>query len=696
MIHTLTKTTRPAMSNALTAEIKIALKALGEYIAAKRQREAAATLLVLLFIDSTYVLARLRRGGVLRASRYGYKGNLIGNIAKAALQIRPLMNAKPERIQYLESVIALSKLATNARTSYDEIVNFLQTRRDCVLKTLLVILNNQFYNGWVADPLQPSTSIHRHTSEEYAEAASLIFSIYASLLPITDEICNHVDTAAIKADSGIYERLLLAAIRLAKFRDAETLIDGLPYQATLDGATITIASIDPDIERSVRLGYIQSEQQAAIRAHRFSQSDPPMSVRELVDKGFESDVFADMFDLVERPVKRYRLMLPGAPKLFSIFSDDKMFRDELERLLFLDVNHFGSIDELITDVNEHVKTTDIFKLQRYFTFLGSAYQRQLEQIDDKAERLFLTFTSTVFVLPHENLFAQMMLIFDNETKVRAIIDLLTMEISAGYLDLQYKPLIDLGGHYVIAPHLLSASNLVRNAIVANGLQATAIGSVDPMLKGVTDALRDAKFKVETEFKLRAGGREFELDIVAWCDGHLFFFEGKNAYHPCSPHEMRNSYDHLKEAREQLDKRRETFRDPAHQELLFQKLGWAVATTSSVHTAIIIANRVFHGASLNGHPVRQAHELINVLARGEIVREENNLSLWASATFQTEDLVTYLGEESFAIRQLRALDSTEWTYSMGYRNLVFSSYVLDLVKIRRVMEEYYRTTVTKDT
>ncbi|MBL7466266.1 hypothetical protein INQ08_23895, partial [Escherichia coli] len=85
-----------------------------------------------------------------------------------------------------------------------------------------------------------------------------------------------------------------------------------------------------------------------------------------------------------------------------------------------------------------------------------------------------------------------------------------------------------------------------------------LGPEDQMVNAVIDALKSAGFKVESGVELRAGGLDFELDIVAWRDGHLFFFECKNAYHPCSPHEMRNSYDHIKVGRDQLDKRRRVF------------------------------------------------------------------------------------------------------------------------------------------
>ncbi|MBL7373615.1 hypothetical protein INQ23_30300, partial [Escherichia coli] len=77
-------------------------------------------------------------------------------------------------------------------------------------------------------------------------------------------------------------------------------------------------------------------------------------------------------------------------------------------------------------------------------------------------------------------------------------------------------------------------------------------------------------------------------------------------------------------------------------------------SAEVHTGIVTANRIFHGAALNGHPVRQAHELINVLTMGKLSGEERSLSIWAGSEFHALDLVTYLEGDSIAAKQLAAL------------------------------------------
>ena len=524
-------------TKSLCADIKAHIPVLEGHLKANRAREAIATALAMLFLDSNHAVSCMRRDGVLRASRYDYKGALIGRVGKAALAIRQRINASSDCLAYLESIVALSKLAADVGLLQEEMLQTICSSRIVVLKTVLVIVNSLFYHGWLNDHEVSSLDSRRYSSEEYAEAVSLILSTYTSLFPIDDECCNHVDPDALGSRAVVYDRLLLVAIRITKFKNAELMIDGLPYRADLEGTTVTIRSIDPDLERSVRLGYIQSESQAILRV-AYAQDTPAISVRDAVGQGFDRKIFQQLIELANKPVRRLRLMLPAVPDLFeNIFACDNLFKDELESLLILDVDNFGKFDDLIFNVTTRITSLDLFKLQRYFNFISSVYQRRLADIPDEDERRSLTLTSTVLIVPHDGLVKQLALIFADEAKCREIIALLTIKPGGSYLDLQYRPLVDLGTHYVIAPHVVAASNVVRNVIVANRLRSAAIGPKDRMVQSLTEALQSAGFMVRIDFKIKLGNRELEFDILAWRDGLLFVFECKNAYHPCSVHEM---------------------------------------------------------------------------------------------------------------------------------------------------------------
>lgn len=682
MIAVLRAESRPKASKALASEVKAHVGVLGDHLRAGRAPDSIATALAMLFCDADHSIACLRREGTLRASRYDYKGALIGRVAKAALSVRDLLGASPDRVAYLESVEALSRIAGNVGILQQEMERIITTHRTVVLKTVFVMINSLLFHGWLKDPGASSLDGRHYSSEEYAEAASLILRTYASLFSIKDDSFNEVDAEAVGNNAAVYNRLLLAAIRVTKFKEAEFFIDGLPYRADLKGETVTISSIDPDVERALRLGYIQGQGQAMIR-YASMQEAPAVSIRDLVERGFERGSFDKLLELVDEPVRRMRLRLPAVPQIFDdFFGTDDLLRDEMEMLLALDVDNFGMIDDLFFSITDDVTSMDIFKVQRYFNFISCAYQKRLTAVDDAHERGQLTLTSTLLILPRDALLAQLKLIFGDEAKCREITAMLRMDPNEPHLDLQYRPFVDIGQHYVIAPHVVAASNLVRNTIVANRLRQSAIGPRDRMVHAVSEALRSAGFEVTTDFDPKIAGRELELDVVARRDGSLFIFECKNAYHPVSVHEMRNSWDHIRKARVQLDTRRGILSDPANQKHLFKKLEWEADGKCIVYTGIVIANRAFHGASLNGHPIRQAHELINVVTSGRIVADEDSLSFWLGSDFQVDDLIAYLGTDSIAAGQLAALDPYVWSYAMGYRQLTFSSYVLDTVKLDR--------------
>lgn len=693
MVSLLRAETSPPANKALSAEVKAHVSVLAGHLTGERSREAIATALAMIFLDPDHAISCMRRDGVLRASRYGYRGSLIGRIAKAVLGVRDLLPTSPDRIAYLESVEALSRVAGNALTLKLEVEATVRAKRSVVLKTVFVIVNSMFYHQWLNDMEASSMEGRRYSSEEYAEAASLVLHTYGSMFPVDALSFAHVDTEAIGNNALLYERLLVAAIRLTKFREAELFIDGLPFRADFEGKTVTVSSIDPDIERAVRLGFIQQEIQANIRQIHLQEADPAISIRAVIDGGFNNGSFDRLLEVTDHIVRRLVMRLPAVPEVFdTLFARDELFRDEIQMLLALDVDNFGSFDDLIFPITNRISSMDVFKVQRYFNFISCAYQRRLADFKDPAERGALTLTSTLLVIPHNAMVGQMRMIFGDEDKGREVIGLLTMDPGDPHLDLQYRPFVDVGGYYVIAPHVVAVSNLVRNTIVANRLRSAAIGPKDRMVHSVTDALRSAGFEVESDIKAKVAGEQLELDIVARRDGSLFLFECKNAYHPVSVHEMRNSWDHIRSARKQLDKRREILAEPANQAQLFRRLDWEVGSPCAVHTGIVIANRVFHGASLNGHPIRQAHELINVLRTGWIATNDDSLSFWLGAEFQTADLTVYLSPRSIAADQLEALDARQWRYSLGYRDLVFSSYILDTLKWGRELRERHGPSV----
>jgi hypothetical protein len=244
------------------------------------------------------------------------------------------------------------------------------------------------------------------------------------------------------------------------------------------------------------------------------------------------------------------------------------------------------------------------------------------------------------------------------------------------------------GYYLLAPSLIVHSNLVRNIAFANGLNEKRLADTepDPMQAAVEETLRDAGFKVGVEVK--STNRSADTDLVAYRDGTLYLIECKNAYHPCNAHEMRNSYDYIDYAGQQLTFRQELLSDPANQAKLFSRLGWPIAPTSKIQTGILIANRIFTGVSINGHPVRQAHEFINVVSRGFIrASDGSELIFWDGDEVTTSDVNRYLGDNGLLADHFAAMSEVNNDYAIGRKTLRFRSWMFDLKRHHEIARKY---------
>jgi hypothetical protein len=319
---------------------------------------------------------------------------------------------------------------------------------------------------------------------------------------------------------------------------------------------------------------------------------------------------------------------------------------------------------------------DVCKVQRFFLLVDFLFHRKLESIPDEAEREALRVRSVIPVMKRVDLLKMLGLALGPE-KAERMLQFLTLSPDTEHVDLQYRPFIEAGEWFAYAPAVVGKSNLMRNIVTANHLHTSMKTMDDPMEATVVEALQRAGFTTERNFIFNIAGRKRETDIFAWRDGNLFVFECKNAFHPCNPHELRNSFDHVEKAEEQLDIRLVWLQDDSNQTRLFEAMGWKVQSTRQIYTAVVTANRAFSGYKKGKHPVRQAHELINVLLRGTVARFDGGdpIRFWKGQAFTAQDLIDYLGGKSILQTQQSAMSSTSRRVRIGHKALVFETFVM---------------------
>ena len=118
--------------------------------------------------------------------------------------------------------------------------------------------------------------------------------------------------------------------------------------------------------------------------------------------------------------------------------------------------------------------------------------------------------------------------------------------------------------------------------------------------------------------------------------------------------------------------------------------WTVPPASRVYTCTVTANRLFTGYKFGAHPVRQAHELINVLARGQIGRglDEPPLRFWRTEVFQVDDLIDYLDGKSVVGQHHAAMFPVTRSINIMGSKLEFAQFAMNLEQASMSMAQTF--------
>lgn len=672
------------------------LEVLSIHIQKNKRHDAIATLMIMMRADANWSISQLRRHGHLRASKYGFQTSGLSKIVEAALAVAPVFSLKSELHEYLESVLALYKIGRRMREMRASLLQRMEVRKMVVLKSLLSIVNYRFSSQYPGDLGLETDDFNYWTLEHLASAFSLLLTLYKEEIGDIAPIAMHVDEQASRAHDHIYASLLTDAAKLGEYREAESLLDCLPYKATAVGTDVAVSAIDTTMEKCIRLGYIQTEMQWQIRKilarkHFSSTESPRPTMKELVDQAFSAGM-GELVKLRKDPISRLVFEMHMHESFFELFTAGGLLMEEVAMIYGTGIDVFEPDAGAEVEITENLAAIEIVRAQRLFSLVDAVFAQKLGSIEDEKNRFSLALRSTITVFNHEQLVAVLRKVLPDE-KVEHVIALLTLDMNSGFVDIQYRPFIKIGTHYVVPPAIVAMSNLIRNIVVANRLRTAEQFVDDPMQLAVEQALVEAGFLAKQNVNL-PGKKKLETDIVCWRENELFIFECKNSYHPCSAHELRSSYEHLTKAASQLDSRLVNLSDASNQEKLFANLGWKVPPTTKIHAAIVTANRMFSGYTIGGHPVRQAHELLNVLTGGTIDRGAlPSLRFWGDENFQTIDLVEYLHGRSIVEAQMSFLVDVEKTYKVGNGSLTFKTYAMDFSENMEQLEQRFPVQVS---
>jgi hypothetical protein len=641
---------------------------------AGRTLTAARVLLQLIGPDKA--IKRLKRTGVLRLSKSAFNAPAVERLLADWIANADIYQLSASDLEYLQSVVALHALAPSMRTLYLTITVRLRDGRSTIIKSLLAEVSAAF--AYISPVDVGCVDEQKVTPEELAEAFSYLVGVFHAEFGLTPHQFGWMDP---DAGYSSHARALLAdALKICRYRESEVLLEGFPYRARRNVDNVCLEAIEPLLERSIRLGYVQYQLQTHVHDHHLSRErklGKRLSLPAVADMFFEK--FGNACKLQTNLMTRYTMEIPTVAPIAQLFQDDGLLVEDVsfcERLAWED--YVEPITIPYTFIAGDITVLDILKVQRLFRFLHHGLERSLERHPTVSDRAGLYMASCLPVFTRERMLTAIGLAVGKD-KAIDVLSLLTADLDAPGFDIQYAPIISAGNYYMVSLVIMAKSNLPRNVLCRRHqrLVPAAPRSQDPMQLALAQALKEANFLVWEEIDLTVGKDKLEVDVLAYRDGHLFIFECKNTYHPCNVYEMRNTYDALMEATNQLSKRKAWLINFDNQHALFDKLGWDFPGPVAVHTCIALGNRVFNGYVSAGHPVRQVHELLNVLQRGYIELQDGaRVRLWMYDSFSVTDLLAYLAGSTTHADMIDALLPANIVTPIGNAQLIHATYMLD--------------------
>jgi len=546
-----------------------------------------------------------------------------------------------------------------------------------------------------------SEDVDFYSKEDLAEGASYIIYCFDSAIGIRDSHFNFLAERSLTR--GLFSKIIIKAYKIRRFSEAEILVDAFNYRCTLQRRKVRITPPNPEIEKSIRLGYVQTDQAiqrisidriTAIRSGRFT------SILDAAD--FFYDRFRDhIVEISEHPLRRYVFRFPDVPEFRSSFSHDGFTVEECVYLGELLSSELVTWDEIMRfEVRPDVSILDLLKVHRLFMFLARVATKHLTAVLKEDPGIAYRSLVPVFEIGQLQVLLGWCL---RKEAIDAVIDMMSWKTgTAGVMDIQYKPIINGGKYYLVPLNITGMTNWYRNLAYTQKRRVINAAEEEVASRALSTILGRASENVRKGFETVLNGKKVEIDVACRFGEYLFLFECKHALLPCNVPELRTSYDHMKKAAKQLSRIRALLTDGETEQEFYKRLNWDVGPAKEIVTCIVSCNGMFPGLSISGHPIRRWAELKNMVETGivrigsiEVEEDESGLnvrtedlverSLWDEAQLSPEFLREYIAGDWLQTTFFNSMVEWERSYRLEDWELVFSTYVLDAGAVKRVIE-----------
>lgn len=697
----LIKEDRAVLSCKLRHDLPHLLEFAHQSIRIGNTQDATNWLAIAFYCDPERTRRQAGRNGVLRCSKFGFNASCLADVITNLLKYSAALLLPPPAVQYLQSVSHLLQLANSVRRADKFLRDFLVRNEDNALKSTIARTEFLFMKGHEANLGESSDSLAFYTKEDLAEGASYIIHCFDSEVGIQRR--HFYGLADGSLARGLFDKLLIKACKIRRYCDAEILIDTFDYHCTLRRRSVHIEPAFPNIEKSIRLGFIQVEQiqlRNTIDRIRASKTGQFTSILQAADTFY--DRFRDhIVRLVEHPLRRYVFRFPNVPEFRLSFSDEGLAVEEhiyLREILTSELVTWEELERF--EVRPGISAMHLIKVRRLFMFLSRLVARHLITVSEQDPRLAYRSLVAVFEFTQLNELLEWSL---PKELINSVVEMISWTTGAtGLMDIQYRPIISDGNFYLVPLYIAGTINWYRNLAYTQKQRAIETAEEEVASRALAATLGRVSPMVRKGFETSLRGKKIEIDVTCRFGEYLFLFECKHALLPCNLHELRTSYDHVRKAAKQLETIAELLSHRETEAEYYKRLKWNTEPAKEIITCIVSCNGMFPGLSILGHPVRRWAELKNMIEDGTVrigsaqmeeddsgtdIKLDNVIehNLWGTTDVTPEFLREYIAGEWLQKTFFDTMVAWERSYSFDEWKLTFSTFVLDFNAVKGSIE-----------
>jgi hypothetical protein len=637
------------------------------------------------YSEESYFLKYIFKEKLLRSSRYNF--NPPTSLVKAITEI----NAQSEMIdissrikKYIRSIKTLLDYSDSARYQYDEIVQFISHHKEKFIKTIMASIEILFTTDYAYDHNQPTSHIGHYSKEQLSEAASFLIYIHRDKHGEMRDHLNSIEDNYLLLNQ--YCEILVKACILKKYYYMEIKVEKLPYQVTLQNNTPTLQAIDDEFEKFLRFGYLNNEFKEA------ELTDTKNKGRALSLLSFpeKSKILHEKcITLDKTPTPRYTFKVPEEYlELITTFLDrDKLFFEEICLIKQIIRDYHVDEDTFIKfTLRDNITITDLILFKRIIFLLTHPFYSFLQdKLEHGTTNEKMNVVRSIIPTFEISRFVDLISNFMDKDIVENIVDMLSYPGRNRIFDFQYTPFIKINNHIMLPVSTFIKSNTIRNSLLNEQRRFFEDNKKEPLVSKTLSCLEKCMDFCRANVEYSHGKISGEIDVLGIKDGCLFTFEVKNSLLPCSPAELRTTFDHIEHGAHQLIQFKELIQnDTEFYDKFKEEIKAPDFSRDSVHQCIISGNRLLSGYKHRGILICFVHNILNYFSTGKAVIGDRTENMWSGSLLSSTDIINYLNDSPYQRINIQFMQEYNHTYKIADKEFCIKSFFFNA----KAAQEYY--------